>query len=49
MGVEIDTDLNNIKGEEKEITKPSSKIKAFVIPTNEELVIAKDTLKLIGG
>lgn len=47
MGVEIDEDKNNIKGEEKEITTESSKIKAYVIPTNEELVIAKDTMELV--
>ena len=47
MGLEVDEELNNIKGEEREITKPSSKIKAFIIPTNEELVIARDTMALI--
>ncbi len=47
MGVEIDEDKNNIKGEEKEITTEASKIKAYVIPTNEELVIAKDTMELV--
>lgn len=47
MGVDIDENLNNIKGEEREITKSTSKIKAFIIPTNEELVIAKDTMQLV--
>ena len=43
MGVEIDEDLNNMRGEEKEVSKPESKVKVFVIPTNEELMIAKET------
>ena len=46
FGVEIDKDANNCKGEEVEISKEASKIKVFVIPTNEELVIARDTMKL---
>ena len=47
MGLILDEDKNNIKGEEILITKPESKIKAYIIPTNEELVIARDTLNLI--
>lgn len=47
MGVEIDEDLNNMRGEEKEISKPESKVKVFVVPTNEELMIAKETKKLV--
>ena len=47
MGVEIDENLNNMRGEEKEISKPTSKVKVFVVPTNEELMIAKDTEELI--
>ena len=47
MGVDIDEALNNVKGEEREITKATSKIKAFIIPTNEELVIAHDTMNLV--
>ncbi len=47
MGVEIDEDLNNVRGEEKEISKPESKVKVFVVPTNEELMIAKETKKLV--
>ena len=39
----------NIKGEEVLITKPESKIRAYIIPTNEELVIARDTKKLVNG
>ena len=47
MGLVIDEEKNNIRGEEILITKPESKIKAYIIPTNEELVIARDTKKLI--
>ena len=47
MGLEIDEDVNNVRGEEILITKPESKIKAYIIPTNEELVIARDTKALV--
>ena len=47
MGVEIDVEANNMRGEEKVISKPSSKVKVFVIPTNEELMIAKETERLV--
>ena len=46
MGVEIDVDENNMRGEEKVISKPESKVKVYVIPTNEELMIAKETMRL---
>ena len=47
MGVEIDVDENNMRGEEKIISKPTSKATVYVIPTNEELMIAKETEKLV--
>lgn len=48
LGVEIDYDLNNkTHGEEAEISTPNSKIKVLVVPTNEELMMAKDTYRLI--
>ena len=47
MGLVIDEEKNNVRGEETLITKPESKIKAYIIPTNEELVIARDTKNLI--
>lgn len=47
MGVEIDADLNNMRGEEKLVSKPDSKVKIYVIPTNEELMIAKETKRLV--
>lgn len=46
MGVEIDDERNNTRGVEAEISSENSKVKVFVIPTNEELAIARDTLKL---
>ncbi len=47
LGVEIDKEANNVRGKVREISKPGCKVKAFVIPTNEELMIARDTLELI--
>ena len=47
MGVELDLDENNMRGEEKVISKPTSTIKVYVIPTNEELMIAKETKRLV--
>ncbi len=47
LGVEVDDEANNVRGKVREISKPGCKVKAFVIPTNEELVIARDTLELI--
>ena len=47
MGLIIDEEANNIRSEERLITKPESKIRAYIIPTNEELMIAKETEKLV--
>lgn len=47
FGVEISGKLNLIKGEESEISTPRSKVRVFVIPTNEELMIAKETEKVL--
>ena len=44
MGLELDEEANNIRGEEKLISNQNSKIKVYVIPTNEELMIAKETM-----
>lgn len=46
LGVDFDSELNNVRGKAKEITKENSKVKVCVMPTNEELVIALDTLEL---
>ncbi|HHV50120.1 MAG TPA: acetate kinase [Clostridiales bacterium] len=47
LGAKVDYEKNQVHGQEAEITTPDSKIRAFVIPTNEELVIARDTMELI--
>jgi len=47
FGVEIDEQLNDVKGEEREISTPESQVKVFIIPTNEELMIAKQTEKIV--
>ncbi len=47
MGFTLDEDKNSIRGEEIEISTDDSKVKVFVIPTNEELVIARDTVALV--
>ena len=47
MGVKIDVEANNVRGVEKEISAPDSKVKVYLVPTNEELMIAKETARLI--
>ena len=46
LGVKIDEEKNNVRGEEILISTPDSKIKVFIIPTDEELVIARDVMRL---
>ena len=49
LGLSIDYDLNrNTRGKEVRISKDDSRIAVYVIPTNEELVIARDTVRLLG-
>lgn len=48
LGVEFDDSINTgLRDEEKVISKPDSKVKVIVVPTNEELVIAQDTMALV--
>ena len=47
FGVEISGKANLVKGEEAEISSANSKVKVFVIPTNEELMIARETAELV--
>jgi len=47
LGITIDVSKNNFRGELREISKDNADIKVYVVPTNEELMIAKDTLALI--
>ncbi len=49
LGVKIDPEKNKVRGEEIDISTPDSPIKVFVIPTNEELVIARDTLAIVNA
>ena len=46
LGIELDEERNNIRGEEAKITKDSSKVPVWVLPTDEELMIARDTYNL---
>lgn len=48
LGIEFNTELNKgLRGKETELSMPGSKVKVFVIPTNEELAIARETLELV--
>ncbi len=47
MGVELDREANKVKAVEKEISTPNSKIKVWIVPTEEELMIARETLQLV--
>ena len=46
LGTKIDNEKNNVRGKEREISALGSKVRVFIIPTNEELVIARDTAKI---
>ncbi|HBT64852.1 MAG TPA: acetate kinase [Ruminococcaceae bacterium] len=48
-GVKVDLEKNSIRGQEVEITTPDSTVRGFVIPTNEEIVIARDTQELVNA
>lgn len=47
LGVKIDEEKNKARGKECEISTPDSKVKVYIIPTNEELMIARDTMNLV--
>ena len=47
LGVELDEKVNEVRGEEKELSLPSSKVKIYLIPTDEEMMIAEETIKLV--
>ncbi len=49
MGIELDEELNkSVRAKEVVISKPTSKVKVVIIPTDEELTIAKDTVEMLG-
>ena len=47
LGVKMDAEANNVRGKETVISAADSKVKVLLIPTNEELMIARDTLELV--
>ena len=47
MGVELDEEANKVRAEEKEISSKDSKVKVWIVPTEEELMIARDTAELV--
>ncbi len=47
LGIKVDNEANEVRGIEQKITTDDSKIPAYIIPTNEELMIAKDTYSLV--
>ena len=48
LGVDIDAELNGKRGEAIDVSKPGAKVRVLVIPTNEELMIARDTKTILG-
>ena len=49
LGIQIDDQENSKRGEETIVSTPDSKVKVLVIPTNEELAIARETVALVQG
>ena len=47
LGIDFDSDKNNCRGEEVEISRPKSKVRVVVIPTDEEYMIARDTQAIV--
>ena len=47
LGIQIDDEANSRRGEEIVISTPDSKVKVLVVPTNEELAIARETVQLL--
>lgn len=47
IGIELDEAKNNVRGKETFINKEGGRVKVLIVPTNEELMIAKETLELI--
>jgi len=49
LGIELDTSKLGLRGEEALLSTPASKVKVLVVPTNEEMMIAKDTYEIVSG
>ena len=47
LGVKMDKEANHCRGVERVISAPDSKVKVCLIPTDEEIVIARDTMELV--
>ena len=47
LGIKLDEEANNVRGEERKITTDDSKVPVYIIPTDEELMIARDTYCLL--
>lgn len=47
LGIKIDKEKNNCRGQEVEISTDDSRVKVWVVPTDEEIVIARDTMELV--
>ena len=47
LGIELDSERNNTRGAIAEISSDNSKVKIYVIPTDEEMMIAKDTKDIV--
>lgn len=47
LGIELDEAANDVRGKEVVISTPDSKVKVMIVPTNEELAIARDTVRLV--
>jgi acetate kinase len=49
LGIKIDTEVNNVRGKELNVSAPDAKVQVWVVPTNEELAIAQDTITAAFG
>ncbi len=49
MGVKLDPEANKVRGKEMKISAADSKVEVWVVPTNEELMIAQDTAELVNA
>ena len=47
LGIELNEEANATRGQEIMISTPESKVKVYVVPTNEELAIARETVALV--
>ena len=47
LGADVDKDLNNVRSTARDFSKPNARLRTLLIPTNEELMIARDTKKIL--